>query len=109
MLMTPALLALLWAAQPPNLPPVVRSYAMDLTYYYRAPNPDLGPRFLKDLLKKENLEHPWFADRADVLELFAYQLADIARGKPAVVRAYEAEFAAAPPAGRAIIVTVLKE
>jgi hypothetical protein len=110
MLLTSGLvLASLCVGQPPEVPPVVREYSKRLTFYYREPDPALGPRLLKELLKKENLEHPWFGRRADVLRVISGQLGDIARGKPEIVRAYEAEFAAAPPAGRSVIVRALQE
>jgi hypothetical protein len=95
-------------AQPPaDLPPVAKQYQKEMTFYYQSPDPKLGPKMLKDLLKDENLGHPFFAKRPDVLTLIAAQLGDIAAGKPEVVREYEAEFAAAPAAGKKVIVRAL--
>jgi len=94
-------------AQSPARPPFSTQYAKTLTHYYEAPDPRLGPRLLGELLKKENLEHPFFAERGDVLLLNAAMLDDIATGKPAIVRAYEAAFTDAPPAGRRVVIRAL--
>jgi hypothetical protein len=64
---------------------------------------------LKELLKKENLEHPGLAKNEHVLNLIAGQLGDIAAGKPRIVREYEAALADAPTAGRRIIVRCLRD
>jgi hypothetical protein len=93
--------------QQPTPPPLFAEYAKRVTFYYKAPDPALGPRMLKDLLKKENLEHPLLAKNEHVLNLVAAQLADIAAGKAEIVRAYEAAFTDAPPAGRRIILRAL--
>jgi hypothetical protein len=90
-------------------PPLFREYQKAMTFYYLAPDPALGPRMLKDLLKKENLEHPWFAKNEPVLHLIAVQLGYIAAGKPAIVRKYEALFPGAPPAGQRVIVRALMD
>ena len=86
--------------QPPDLPPFVNKYSKAVTYYYKSPDPKLGTKMLKDLLRKENLEHPFFEKRKEVLVLNSALLGDIASGKPEIVRAYEAAFADAPVAGR---------
>jgi hypothetical protein len=93
-------------AQQPDPPPFLAKYA-SLTYYYKAPDPSLGPRLLKDLLRPENLEHPWFKQRTDVLPLLSFQLGQIARGHPEIVRAYEAAWATAPKTGRRLILRSL--
>jgi hypothetical protein len=93
--------------QPPDLPPFVKEHAKTVTFYYQSPDPGLGPKLLKELLKKENLEHPWFAKNDYALLLNAALLGDIAAGKPKLVRAYEAAFTDAPPAGRRVIVRSL--
>jgi hypothetical protein len=95
------------AGQPVDQPPFVRELAMATTFYYKSPDPGLGPKLLKELLKKENIEHPWFAKRDDVLILIGAQLGDIAQGKPRIVREYEAAFANAPLPGRRLIVQAL--
>jgi hypothetical protein len=89
--------------QSPELPPFVKEHARTVTLYYRSPDPGLGPKLLRELLKKENLEHPWFVKNDYALLLNAALLGDIATGKPKVVREYEAAFTGAPPAGRRII------
>jgi uncharacterized protein (TIGR03066 family) len=93
--------------QPPDRPPFVKEYAKTLTFYYQSPDPALGPKLLKELLKKENLEHPWFAENDYALLLNAALLGDIAAGNPKIVRAYEDAFSDAPAAGRRIIVRSL--
>src|SRR5713226_4807863 len=93
--------------QPPDLPPFVKAHAKTVTFYYQSPDPRLGPKLLKDLLTKENLEHPWFAKNQYALLLNAALLGDIAAGKPKVVREYEAAFADSPPAGRRVVVRSL--
>jgi hypothetical protein len=97
------------AGQPPTQPPFFKEYAKAATFYYKSPDPALGPRMLKALLQKENLEHPWFATNGHVLNLIAGQLADIAAGRPQIVREYEAAFAGAPTAGRRIIIRCLMD
>ncbi|HVK08057.1 MAG TPA: hypothetical protein VM597_04690 [Gemmataceae bacterium] len=90
-------------------PPFVREYARKATFYYKAPDPELGPKMLKSILQKENLEFPPFnASEGHVLNLIAAQIGDIGAGHPKVVRAYEAEFADAPPAGRKVILRALE-
>jgi hypothetical protein len=93
--------------QPSDRPPFVKEYAKTLTFYYQSPDPGLGPKLLKELLKKENLEHPWFAENDYALLLNAALLGDIAAGNPRIVRAYEDAFSDATPAGRRIIVRSL--
>ena len=101
------LLAAGGVSQAPDLPPVVKEYSRTATYYYLNPDPKIGPKMLNELLKKENLEHPFFVQRAQVLDLIGAQLGDIAAGKPEIVREYEAAFAAAPAAGRRVIIRAL--
>jgi len=95
--------------QPAGQPPYFAQYAKTTTFYYKSPDAALGPKMLKELLKKENLGHPWFAKNEHVLHLIAGQLGDIAAGKPKIVREYEAAFAAAPTAGRRVIVRCLMD
>src|SRR5438105_523640 len=96
------------AAQPADLPPFIRTSSPTLTFYYNSPDPALGPTMLKDLLRKENIEHPWFAKNEHVLRLIGASLGDIAVGKPKIVREYEAAFADAPPMGRRVILRALE-
>jgi hypothetical protein len=93
--------------QSADLPPFVKEQAKTVTFYYQSPDTGLGPKLLKELLKKENLEHPWFAKNDYVLLLNAALLGDIATGNPKVVREYEAAFTDAPLAGRRVIVRSL--
>jgi hypothetical protein len=95
--------------QLPAQPPFFAEYGRAATFYYKSPDPALGPRMLKALLKKENLENPWFAKNEHVLNLIAGQLADIAAGNPKIVREYEAAFADASTAGRRVIVRSLTD
>ena len=53
-------------AQPPDVPPFVKEYSRIGDTYYLNPDPKIGPKMLRDLLKKENLEHPFFIKREDV-------------------------------------------
>jgi hypothetical protein len=94
--------------QPPDVPPFVKAHVKELTFYYKAPDPTLGPRLLQEFLKPENLEHPWLVKNDHVKNLIGAQLGDIAAGHPKEVRAYEAAFAAATPAGRRIILQALQ-
>jgi uncharacterized protein (TIGR03066 family) len=107
----PVSLALVLAAstvaQPASTPPLFREFAPKVTYYYKSPDPELGPKMLQALLQKENIEHPWFATNGHVLLLIGAQLGDIASGKPKIVREYESAFAGAPLAGRRVIVRAL--
>ena len=93
--------------QQPDVPPVLKQYMQAMTYYYKSPDDSLGPKMLKDLLKKENIEHAWFAKNAHVLTLVAAQMGDIAAGKPKLVREYEAAFAEATLTGRRVIIRSL--
>jgi hypothetical protein len=98
------------AAEPPaSQPPLFAEYAKRVTYFYKSPDPALGPRMLKELLKPENLEHPFFEKNAHVLTIVSVQLAAIATGRPKLVREYEAAFADAPLAGRRVIVRSLMD
>ena len=90
--------------QPSGPPQSFREFAKTVTFYYTAPNPAFGPRMLKELLKKENLEHPFFANNDHLLNIHAVLLGDIAAGKPKIVRAYEAAFVEALPAGRRLVI-----
>jgi hypothetical protein len=93
--------------QAPEMPPMFKEFSGPMTYYYKSPDPTLGPKMLKALLSKENLEHPFFAQNPHVLALIAAQLGHIAAGKPKIVREYEAAFPDALSAGRKVIVQAL--
>src|SRR5262245_27446369 len=94
-------------AQSDDLPPLFKTYAPKMTYYYKSPEAALGPKMLKDLLREENIAHPFFEKNAHVLNIVAAQLGDIAVGKSEIVRQYEAEFATAPASGRKVILRAL--
>ena len=68
------LLAANLIAQPNSQPPLFKEYAPKMMTYYRAPDPTMGPKMLKDLLKEENIAHPWFEKNGHVLNLVAAQL-----------------------------------
>ncbi|MFO0810357.1 MAG: hypothetical protein U0746_17170 [Gemmataceae bacterium] len=93
--------------QQPELPPVIRDYSKTMTYYYTAPDPALGPKILKELLKPENLDHAWFENREAVQLLMAAQLGDVATKKPKIVRVYEEAFDGAPLRGRRVVIRAL--
>ncbi|MFL5328328.1 MAG: hypothetical protein ACJ8C4_05395 [Gemmataceae bacterium] len=101
------LLAGLAQTSPPQPPPIVFEFSKTTTFYYQKPDPSVALKLFHELIKKENAEHPWFADREHTLNLFAAQLGDIAARNPKIVREYEAAFAEASVAGRRIIVRVL--
>lgn len=103
----PLMVVLGLAGQAEELPPFVKEYVKTATYYYTAPDPSLGPKMLKALLEKENLEHAWFKKHDQVLVLIGAQLGDIAAGHPKIIREYEAAFADAPTLGRRVIVRAL--
>jgi hypothetical protein len=90
-----------------DLPPFVTKYTKTVTFYYKSPDPELGPKLLKELLKKENIEHPWFVGKDNVLMLNGAVFGDIAAGHPKIVRQYESAFVDAPLAGRRIILRAL--
>lgn len=104
---TLVLLSAVLVAQQPDHLPFIKEHVKTMTYYYKSPDPALGPRALKSLLKKENIEHPWFTNKDHVLNLIGSQLGDMVTGKPRLVRAYEEEFVAAPLMGRRVIVRAL--
>lgn len=110
-LLSTLLLALGHTGQPPQPPQPPPAFAMEqakvVTFYYKSPDPLQGPKLLKELIKKENVEHPWFAQRGHVLVLMASILGDIGTGQPKVVREYEASFAGATTAGRKVILRAL--
>jgi hypothetical protein len=93
--------------QPPELPPFIKERAKTTTFYYKSPDPTLGPKLLKELLKYENIGHRFFVDKEHVLNLIGAQFGDIAAGHPKLVREYEAEFAKAHPLGRRVIIRAL--
>jgi hypothetical protein len=78
------------------------------TFFYKDPDPELGPKMLTALLAKENLDHPAFAaNDGHVLSIVSAILGDVGAGHPKVVRKYEAAFADASPAGRRAVLKVL--
>jgi hypothetical protein len=95
-------------AQPPDLPPIIKEYSRIGTFYYQNPDPKIGSKMLKEMLKKENLEHPFFTKRDDVRNLLAAQIGDIGAGKPEIVREYESTFVDASPAGRTVVIRALE-
>jgi hypothetical protein len=100
----PLILAASIVGQPADWPPFAKDHSKTLTFFYKSPDPALGPKMLADLLKDENLQHPLFKkDNNYVLMLNAAMLGDIARGRPKIVREYEAAYANASPAGRKVI------
>jgi hypothetical protein len=94
-------------SQPNAVPPLFKTYAPLMTYYYKSPDATLGPKMLKELLKEENMAHPFFEKNAHVLNIVAAQLGDIAASKPEIVRQYEAALTTAPVAGQKVIITAL--
>src|SRR5262249_35545166 len=93
--------------QPNSAPPMFKTYAPLMTYYYKSPDASLGPKMLNELLKAENIAHPFFEKNAHVLNIIAAQLGDIAAGKSEVVRKYEAALQTAPVAGQKVIIGAL--
>jgi hypothetical protein len=89
--------------QQPDQPPFFAKYGQPMMHYYESPDPGLGTAMLKDLLRKENIDHPWFTKQEHVLNIIAAMLGDIAAGNRQIVRQYEAEYAGAPLAGRRVI------
>src|SRR5262245_54965865 len=94
--------------QRPAPPQSVRELAKTATFYYTDPDPAFGPRMLNTLLKRENLDHPFFANNDHILNINAALLGDVAAGRPKIVRAYEAAFIAAPPAGQRLVIQALR-
>ncbi|HET6324324.1 MAG TPA: hypothetical protein VFG04_06460 [Planctomycetaceae bacterium] len=94
--------------QPTELPQFLKQHEKVITYYYKSPQPELGPVLLKELLEKKNVEDPWFTDHEHVLHLVCAQLGDIAAGKPKLVRKYEAAFSNASRSGRVVVLDALQ-
>lgn len=105
MILLPVLAIVL--AQPGGPPEFIKQYAPFVTNYYKNPEPDKSIPLLEEFIKPENLSHPFFVQRIDLVPLIAQNLGDIATGKPKLVRAYEARFATATDAGRGVILKVL--
>jgi len=95
-------------AQQTDLPPAVKEYAPFITYYYTNPQPEKAKQMLVDIIKEENLEHPWYKDRAFVFQLMAANLGEIGYGQEKMVRYYESKFAGAPDGGKRIIIRALQ-
>lgn len=106
-MVTTSLLLAAVVAQAPELPPFVKEYGKVGTFYYQKPDPKLGPKMLQELLRKENLEHPFFVQRSEVLMLIGAQIGDIGAGHPDIVREYEAAFVDTSAAGRKVIIRAL--
>jgi len=96
------------SAQPPDLPPAVKEYAPFITYYYTNPQPEKAKQMLVDIIKPENLDHPWYKDRGFVFQLMAANLGDIGYGQVKMVRYYESKFAGAPDGGKRIVIRALQ-
>src|SRR5207244_3203315 len=94
--------------QAPDVPNFIKQYSRVGTFYYLDPDPKIGPKMLKELLKKENLEHPFFVKRDDVPGLIGAQIGDIGAGKPEIVREYDSTFADASPTGRKVVIRALE-
>jgi len=101
------LVTALTIGQPNAAPPMFKTYAPLMTYYYKAPDASLGPKMLNEILKPENIAHPFFEKNAHVLGILAAQLGDIGAGKPEIVRKYEAALQTAPVAGQKVIIGAL--
>jgi hypothetical protein len=93
---------------PVDLPPAVPEFGPRLETYYRKPDPKIAEQFLAELLKPENIDHKWFNDHADVLDIMGTQLGDLANGHEELVRRYEAAFAQTTLKGKRVIVAALK-
>jgi len=104
---TVCLLAVLGQEPPEGPPPFVKEFSRVGTYYYQNPDPKLGPKMLKELIRKENLEHPFFVRNDQVPILIGAQIGDIGAGHPEIVREYEGLFADASPNGRKVILRAL--
>src|SRR4051812_16042283 len=102
-----SLLAVLAQQPPAEPPPFIKEFSRVGTYYYQNPDPQLGPKMLKELIRKENLEHPFFVRNDLVPILIGAQIGDIGTGHPEVVREYEGLFADASPNGRKVILRAL--
>lgn len=89
-------------------PASFREFAKTAMNYYRAPDPAFGPKLLRELLKRENLEHPFFVGNDHLLNIHAAMLGDIAAGKPKIVREYEAPFLDVPAEGQRLIIRALR-
>ena len=93
--------------QQPDVPPFLKDPDTNPSKYYQSPDPTRSPKILKEFLKKENVEHAWFAKNETVPLLIAAMIGDMAVGKPEIVHEYEAAFADAPPLGRKVIIRAL--
>lgn len=93
--------------QPGNLPPFIKNHSRTLTFFYEKPDPNLGPTLLKAFLDPNNIDDPWYQNKAHVTAIIASQFAEIARDQPKVIRAYEDLFPTASDSGRSFLVKVL--
>src|SRR5262245_6322365 len=93
---------------PVDLPPVVPEFGPKLENYYRKTDPKIAEEFLAELLKPENIDHKWFNEHADVLDIMGTQLGDLANGHEELVRRYEDAFPRARLKGKQVIVAALK-
>jgi hypothetical protein len=93
---------------PGDLPPVIPAFGPKLENYYKKPDPKLAEQFFIEILKPENIDHPWFIKRGDVLEIMGTQLGDLAKGKGERVRSYEAAFPSCTRQGKKLIIAALK-
>ncbi len=93
---------------PVELPPVIPAFNARLENYYRKPDPKIAGEFLSELLKLENIEHKWFNDHADVLDIMGTQLGDLANEREEIVRGYETAFSGATVKGKRVILVALR-
>jgi len=94
-------------SQQPELPSFVKQHSRTVMYYYRSPDPTLGPKLLKEFLKPENVSHPWFNGKEHVLLLNGALFGDMVAGKPKLVREFEAAFADTSVNGRRVVIRAL--
>jgi hypothetical protein len=93
--------------QPNEPPPFFKSNGQRMMTYYRSKDPALGPKWLTELLRNENIDSPWFNGNEHVLMILGSQLGDIVSGSPKLVREYEAVFAETSPPGQRVIIRAL--
>ncbi len=92
--------------QPSESPPFAKNVPAMMNYY-RKPDPELGPKWLKELLQKENIENPKLTANEHFLRIIGNALGEVAFGRPKIARQYEELFAGAAPLGKRVIIRAL--
>ena len=107
-MISPALIVLVCCLGQQGKPPqFFNQAAVKMMTYYQSGDPNQGREFLRDLLKPENINDPWFANQEHVHQMMGAQLGDIAIGNTNIVREYESKFSQTTVIGKRILLRAL--